>query len=146
VPDLSRVKEMAASETGLCVVSMSREDGSSHATVVNGGVLAHPLGGDEVVGFVARGSARKLEHLRRERRCALTFRRSWRWIGVEGPAELIGPDDRRPELDDRAMATLLRDVFLAAGGSHDNWDEYDRVMLAERRVAVLVRPERILGG
>jgi hypothetical protein len=38
---------------------------------------------------------------------------------------------------------LLREVFEAAGGQHDDWDEYDRVMAAERRVAVLVRPDRV---
>jgi hypothetical protein len=38
---------------------------------------------------------------------------------------------------------LLRDVFAAAGGTHDDWDEYDRVMAAEGRTAVLVAPDRI---
>jgi hypothetical protein len=39
--------------------------------------------------------------------------------------------------------TLLRDVFSAAGGTHDDWAEYDRVMAAERRVAVLIEPARL---
>jgi hypothetical protein len=34
-------------------------------------------------------------------------------------------------------------VFSAAGGTHDDWDEYDRVMAGEERLAVLVRPERV---
>jgi hypothetical protein len=38
---------------------------------------------------------------------------------------------------------VLRDVFSAAGGTHDDWDEYDRVVAADRRAAVLVTPERI---
>jgi hypothetical protein len=37
-------------------------------------------------------------------------------------------------------------VFTAAGGTHDDWDEYDRVMAAEGRTAVLVEPARILGN
>ncbi len=37
---------------------------------------------------------------------------------------------------------LLRDVFAAAGGTHADWDEFDRVMAAERRAAVLVEPTR----
>jgi hypothetical protein len=41
---------------------------------------------------------------------------------------------------------LLRDIFVAAGGSHDNWDEYDRVVAEQRRAAVLVVPTRIYGG
>jgi hypothetical protein len=36
-------------------------------------------------------------------------------------------------------------VFVAAGGTHDDWDEYDRVMAEERRAAVLVTPTRIYG-
>jgi hypothetical protein len=40
---------------------------------------------------------------------------------------------------------LLRDIFTAAGGTHDDWDTYDRVMATERRVAVLVEPERVYG-
>jgi hypothetical protein len=33
---------------------------------------------------------------------------------------------------------LLRDVFSAAGGRHDDWDEYGRVVAEQRRTAVLV--------
>ena len=38
---------------------------------------------------------------------------------------------------------LLRRVFVAAGGTHQDWDEFDRVMQAEERTAVLIAPERI---
>jgi len=41
------------------------------------------------------------------------------------------------------LSQLLRDVFNAAGGSHEDWDEFDSVMVAERRAAVLVLPARI---
>jgi hypothetical protein len=34
-------------------------------------------------------------------------------------------------------------VFTAAGGRHDDWDEYDRVMAEQRRAVVLVEPVRI---
>jgi len=37
-------------------------------------------------------------------------------------------------------------VFTSAGGTHDDWDEYDRVMAAEGRVAVFVQPERIVSN
>jgi hypothetical protein len=35
---------------------------------------------------------------------------------------------------------LLRDIYAAAGGQHDDLAEYDRVMASERRTAVLVTP------
>jgi hypothetical protein len=59
-------------------------------------------------------------------------------------AELIhlGPDDPRPDVDAERLRLLLREIFTAAGGSHDDWDAYDRVMADERRAAVLVGPER----
>ena len=72
-------------------------------------------------------------------------RRGWQWIAVEGDAELIGPLNPNPALDTAAVAGLLREVFVAAGGTHDDWEEYDRVMAAEQRTAVLVTPIRIFG-
>ena len=60
---------------------------------------------------------------------------------MEGDAELMGPDD--PVLDPDRTRLLLRETFRAAGGEHDDWAEYDRAMLRERRAAVLVTPERI---
>ena len=37
----------------------------------------------------------------------------------------------------------LREIFTAAGGTHDDWDTYDRVMREERRTAVVVTPSRV---
>ena len=68
---------------------------------------------------------------------------SWKWASVEGTATLIGPDDPSPQFDADGIRRLLRDVFSAAGGTHDDWDEYDRVMAAERRTAVFIAPTRV---
>ena len=38
---------------------------------------------------------------------------------------------------------LLSAIFSAAGGTHDDWDEYDRVMAEQRRTVVLVAPTRV---
>jgi hypothetical protein len=38
---------------------------------------------------------------------------------------------------------LLRAIFTADGGQHDDFDEYDTVMAEQRRAAVLIRPDRI---
>jgi hypothetical protein len=45
-------------------------------------------------------------------------------------------------VDAERLRLLLREIFTAAGGTHDDWDTYDRVMAEEHRVAVLVTPER----
>jgi hypothetical protein len=62
---------------------------------------------------------------------------------AEGAAELIGPDDPHPGIDAERLRLLLREVFTAAGGTHDDWDEYDRAMVRERRTVVLMPPERV---
>jgi PPOX class probable F420-dependent enzyme len=134
---------LAASETGLAVVSTLRADQSIQASLVNAGVLAHPDTGAEVLGFVTYGRV-KLHNLRARPQLAVTFRDGWRWATVEGRAQLAGPDDPQPWLTgaDR-LRLLLREVFTAAGGRHDDWDEYDRVMAEQRRTAVLIQPNRI---
>ena len=74
------------------------------------------------------------------------IRAGWRWAGVEGPVDLAGPDDPLGDIDAERLRKLLREIFTAAGGTHEDWDEYDRVMANERRVAVLVPPERTYGS
>lgn len=145
MPGLDDVRAMVGAEHGLAVVATVRADGTAQASVVNAGVLDHPTGGGPVVAFVARSSTRKLANLRERPAATVVFRAGWRWLAVEGPAELAGPDDPLAGLDPAALPGLLRDVFTAAGGTHEDWAEYDRVMAEERRTAVLVRPERVYG-
>jgi PPOX class probable F420-dependent enzyme len=141
--DLSAFAELIPIDHGLCVVTTLRPDGSAQASVVNAGVLSHPRTGAPVVGFVAAGRSRKLVHLRADPRATIVARAGWRWAAVEGTVELLGPDDPQPTVDVDALRRLLREVFRAAGGTHDDWDTYDRVMADERRAAVLLTPTRV---
>jgi PPOX class probable F420-dependent enzyme len=139
---LALVERYGAAEHWLAVLVTVRGNGEPSASVVNAGILAHPVTGERVVAFVARGGTAKLANLRRQPRATLVFRAGWEWVGVSGPAELAGPDDPLPGLGPSALPGLLRDIFHAAGGHHDDLAEYDRVMAGERRTAVLVRPQR----
>ena len=143
--DLARFEALVPVDAGLCVVVTRRPDGTPQTSVVNAGVLPHPLTGSPVVAFVAVGGGRKLVHLRADPTIAVVVRGGWQWASVEGRAELIGPDDPHPSIDDERLRLLLREIFTAAGGSHDDWDEYDRVMREERRTAVFVAPARSYG-
>ena len=140
--DLSNFSDLVPLDNGLCVISTIRRDGSVQASVVNAGVLPHPVTDEPVVGLVSAGRA-KLRNLRADPRCTIVARGGWRWAAVEGTADIIGPDDPRPEVDGERLRTLLREVFKAAGGRHDDWDDYDRTMAEERRAAVLISPQRI---
>ena len=62
---------------------------------------------------------------------------------MEGTAQLIGPDDPNPDVTNEQLRLLLRDIFTAAGGTHDDWATYDQTMRNERRTAVLVAPTRV---
>ncbi|HYU39947.1 MAG TPA: pyridoxamine 5'-phosphate oxidase family protein [Acidimicrobiia bacterium] len=137
------VRELARRDHGLAVVVTQRSEGSPQTSIANAGVLPHPVTGDALVGLVVRGDTQKHANLRRRSRATVVFRAGWEWVAVEGPVDLAGPDDPLPGLDADRIARLLRDVFSAAGGTHENWDEYDRVMANERRLAVLVHPERV---
>lgn len=139
--DLSAFSELIPLDHGLCVLSWLRTDGTIAASVVNAGVLDHPITGERVVGLVARG-LRKLDHLRAHPPTTIVARAGWRWAAVEGGADIFGPDDPHPDVDGERLRLLLREVFVAAGGTHDDWETYDRTMLEERSAAVLIVPRR----
>ena len=139
---LSEAWSLAANESGLAIVSTLRADQTIQSSLVNAGVVAHPGTGEQVLAFVTYGRV-KLANLRARPQVTTAFRSGWQWATVEGHAELAGPDDPRPWLDADRLRLLLREIFTAAGGSHDDWAEYDRVMAEQRRTAVLISPTRI---
>ncbi len=143
--DLDAVRAFVGKDHGLVTVATTRDDGSVQASVVNAGVINHPVSGTPVVGLVAVGGSAKLRHLRARPQTTVNFRAGWQWITVEGTADLAGPDDPAEGIDAEGLRLLLREIFTAAGGTHDNFEEYDRVMAAERRTAVLITPTRIYG-
>ena len=145
--DLEQVRTLSLQENGLATISTTRADGTVHSSVVNAGVFEDPVTGAPGVAFVAMGKAHKLALLRRAGHATVTFRRGWNWHSVTGATHLIGPGRPGPGLRRRrACRSCLRDVFIAATGTHDDWAEYDRVMADERRVAVFVTADRIIGN
>lgn len=140
---LDLVRRLSVGDHGLAIVSTTRSDGSVHSSLVNAGLLDDPLTGRPAIGFVSRGDATKVRLIRRVGRAVLAFRVGWEYVAVEGPVTLFGPEDLPSGYDAAQIPQLLRDVFTAAGGTHDDWDAYDRVMADEGRLAVLVEPGRI---
>lgn len=146
MPELSDVRAFLGEETGLATVSTTQADGRVLSSIVNCGVIDHPVTGETCVALVAIGSAARVGHVRRGSQVTIAVRRGWNWVSVTGPADLIGPDDIPDSMASDAVRVLLRDIYTAAGGSHDDWDEYDRVMAEGKRIAIFVSPERILGN
>ena len=97
---------------------------------------------DRIYVSVTDGRA-KTRNLRRDPRAALevTSGDGWAWATAEGTAELIGPgtDPHGPEVE------ALVDYYRRAAGEHPDWDEYRQVMVADRRVLVVLTVTRVYG-
>ena len=143
VANIEDFRKLVAGDHGLVVVSVTRGDGTISSSVVNAGVLPHPVTGESVVGMVVRGGTRKLANWRARPYANVVIRSGWQWAAAEGRVDLVGPDDPLPGFDAERLRLLLREIFTAAGGTHDDFDTYDRVMREERRTAVFVHPDRV---
>lgn len=119
------------------VVNTFRMSGAIQSSVVKAGAYQ---GG---VVFVAIGDSAKLKNLRRDPRCTVTVvNPSWdRWCAVEGRVVIRDWENT----DHEALRVELRDAFIACGGTHDDWDEYDRVMREDRRAIVVVSAKNVYG-
>lgn len=85
----------------------------------------------------------KTANLRRDPRAALevTSADGWSWATADGTVTLTGPgaDPRGPEVQ------ALVDYYRAAAGEHPDWDEYRSVMVADRRVLMVMTVDRVYG-
>ena len=101
---------------------------------------------DRDTGFVyvsiTEGRA-KTKNLRRDPRASLevTSADGWSWATADGTAELIGPgtEPDGPEVE------ALVEYYRSASGEHPDWDEYRAVMVADRRVLLKMRVEKVYG-
>jgi hypothetical protein len=139
--NLEDVARLAAGDHNLAVFTVARPDGRVQASVVSAGVMADPVDGTPSVAAVVAGTAHKLPLLREVGRATLVFKVGWEWAAVSGPVRLVGPEDGT-ELG-LELTGLLRSVFRSAGGTHDDWSEFDRVMASEHRCAVFVHAESV---
>ena len=119
------------------VVNTFRGSGAIQASVVKAGAYQ---GG---VVFVAIGSSAKLKNLGRDPRCTVTVvSPHWdRWCAVEGTVVIRDWENT----DHEALRVELREAFVACGGAHDDWEEYDRVMREDRRAIVVVSADHVYG-
>ena len=118
------------------VFTTFRRDGMPQQSLVTVGKM------DGGLAFTTRSRNAKAYNLGRDPRCAIMLVRpdNRGFAVLDGRAEVHGPHNT----DSDALRLRLREVYrVAAGKEHPDWDEYDRVMLEEGRVTVLLRPDRI---
>jgi len=86
----------------------------------------------------------KTANLRRDPRAALevTSPDGGEWATAEGTVTLVGPgtDPRGAEVE------ALVDYYRKAAGEHPDWDEYRSVMVADRRVLMVMTVEHVYGA
>ena len=131
--DIEIFSNYLSEETGLATISTSQVDGRVLSSVVNCGMIEHPLTGDVCVAFVSGSKAARLKHIDRGSQVTISVRRGWAWSSATGPADLIRPEKLPEGINTEQMKLLLREVFHAAGGVHDDLEEYDRAMRSEER-------------
>ena len=91
-----------------------------------------------------RGNSAKVRNLRRNLHCTvLSVTPDWRRFAVvEGQATLSDAGNT----DAEELRVLLREVYRACGDKdHPDWEEYDRAMVQQEAVVVLVKPDRVYG-
>lgn len=132
-----RVREFV-SENHQAVLTTFRKNGAAQMSIVTVGAYG------DGVGFTTTEDRAKFHNLVRDSRCSLLVSKSdwWGYVVLEGRAKVL----RRGESDDDELRDALRGIYRAASGQeHPDWEDYDRVMIEDRRAAIIVVPDHVYG-
>ena len=135
--DTDTLHQLVASKQHGVLVTIKRDGRPQLSNVV------YSFGADDVIRISVTDGRAKTANLRRDPRASLHVSRDdfWAYAAVEGTARLLpvaeAPDD--PTVD--ALVELYRSV----AGEHDDWDDYRRAMVADRRLVVELPVEHLYG-
>ena len=105
--------------------------------------ISYHLGDDDVVRISVTDGRAKTANLRRDSRASLHVTRDdfYAYVVLECDATLTpvaqSPDDPTVE--------LLVEYYRAVAGEHDDWDDYRRAMVDDRRLLLELRPVHAYG-
>ena len=122
----------------MAVFSTFRRNGAAQLSIVTAGLY-----GDGVA-FTTTANRAKHRNLERDPRCTLLVSHpEWRpFLVIEGTAAALTQENTETE----ELRAAFREVYRAAAGKeHPDWEEYDRVMVEDGRVIIMVRPEHVYG-
>jgi PPOX class probable F420-dependent enzyme len=105
--------------------------------------IAYVVGDDGLIRISITADRAKFANLRRTPMASLYVSREdfWAYAVIEADVEL---SDVAAAPDDPAVDELV-DVYRAIAGEHDDWDDYRRAMVEDRRVVVRLRPTHAYG-
>ena len=105
--------------------------------------IAYTVGDDDVIRISVTDGRAKTANLRRDARASLHVTRDdfYAYAVVEGMATLL-PVATDPH---DATADALVEYYRQVAGEHDDWEEYRRAMVDDRRLIIELPIERIYG-
>lgn len=131
------IQFLATHHRGL--ISTKTKRGSIHSSVV----VCGPYKGNAAFVSVYPRS-QKIKNLRRDDTCTvLAVSKDWTsYVSIEGRAKLYD----YVNTDSRKMHFLLREVYMACSNTpHPDWEDFDKAMVRQEAVVVLVVPDKIYG-
>ena len=135
--DTADLRQLVATNQRGVLVTIKRDGRPQLSNVV------YALGPDEVIRISVTDDRAKTANLRRDPRASLHVSRDdfWAYAVVEGTAHLLPV----AEASDDPTVEALVELYRAVAGEHDDWDEYRRAMVADRRLVVELPVERVYG-
>jgi PPOX class probable F420-dependent enzyme len=129
----------AARATHQSVLTTLRKDGRPQLSNV-----LHGVGEDGMIRISTTADRAKYANLRRTPWAALHVNGEsfWSYAVLEADVEL---SEVATETDDATVDELV-DLYRSLSGEHDDWDDYRRAMVSDRRVVVRLRPTRAYGA
>lgn len=122
------------------VLTSFRKNGMPQMSIVT----VYPRDGG--VGISITETRVKFKNLLRDPRCSVLISHADWWSGFlvfEGTAELLHSGNTDPE----TLRQARRRIFSATTRRRSaDWEEYDRIAEADKRVAMLLRPTQIYGS
>jgi PPOX class probable F420-dependent enzyme len=135
--DTDALRQLVASRTQGVLATLKR-DGRPQLSNIS-----YHLGDDGVIRISVTDGRAKTANLRRDPRASLHVAREdfWAYAVVEGTATLL-PVAEAP--DDPTVDALVAH-YRAVAGEHDDWDEYRRAMVADRRLLIELAVDHLYG-
>ena len=122
------------------VMTSFRRNGMAQLSIVT----VYPRDGG--VGISITETRAKFKNLLRDPRCTVLISHADWWSGFlvfEGRAEMVYSGNADPE----KLRMARRHIYSATTRRRSaDWDEYDRITEADKRVALIVRPEHVYGS
>jgi PPOX class probable F420-dependent enzyme len=105
--------------------------------------VMHAVGDDGIIRISITADRAKYHNLARTPWAALHVTRDdfWAYAVLEGSVTLAPVAQAR---DDATVEELVA-LYTSMGGTHDDWDDYRRAMVDDRRTVVRLQPEHAYG-